>query len=240
MNQTIVDLLQIRAKTTPDQVAYRFLEDGESKEIFITYGELHARARHIASKLLASSPAEHRLALLLFPSGLEFIAAFFGCLYAGIIAVPVPIPKKIRSSDRFQNILSDTKASYFLTDSHSYKELQKIDALPIEHNYQWIVTDQTGPMPSTDLCLEPVDIHKTAFLQYTSGSTSAPKGVMISHKNIMANQEMIKNAFGHDGTTIIVGWLPLFHDLELGKRAAAYVSWRPLDHPVSRCLFTKA
>lgn len=205
---TIDGILREHAARHPHKLAYRYLLDGESKEATITYGELHRAACRIASQMQKRGSEGPLLALLLFPSGLEFISAFFGCLYAGVVAVPAPIPKRIRSADRLKNILKDTNATYIVTDRTTYSELQKQSLF---EDAEWIITDDSGEVNPF------VKEHFTelAFLQYTSGSTSAPKGVMVSHQNLMANLKMVKEAFGHDESTIFVGWIPLFHDMGL-------------------------
>lgn len=212
---TIDQILRKHACLQPDKVAYRFLEDGEHKEVTITYGQLHQMASGIAYHLKARKKDSLSLALLLYPSGLEFIAAFFGCLYADIVAVPMPIPKKIRTSDRFTHILKDTSFEFILTDSRTFNELQRLPLFQSLERIQWILTDKDVPS-NRDICsIQYVKKQPIAFLQYTSGSTSMPKGVMISHQNIMKNENMVKEAFGHDESTIFVGWLPLFHDMGL-------------------------
>lgn len=216
---TLIDVLRWRAIHQPDKRAYTFLPDGET-EICLTYGMLEQRARAIAMQLQTScSPGDR--ALLLYPSGLEFITAFFGCLYAGAIAVPAYPPRRNQNLTRLQSIVTDAQATVALTT----QELLDNDISihlgqdPTLAQLKWFATDIITAMDATTNAISwepPTFTEETlAFLQYTSGSTGNPKGVMISHLNLLSNEQMIQHAFGHTSESIIVGWLPLFHDMGL-------------------------
>ncbi len=212
-NLFIDDILRKRALKTPQETAYRFLLDGESLEVSISYHDLDKKAQTVASALkhkLTKGP-QTALALLLFPSGLEFISAFFGSLYAGVIAVPLSIPKANRTSDRLSSIFKESSFSLILSDQATYKELRRHPFFSSLPDDIWVLTDQL----EGNFSFEKRDRQPIAFLQYTSGSTTLPKGVIITHDNIIANQKMIQEAFGHDASTVFVGWLPLFHDMGL-------------------------
>jgi 1-acyl-sn-glycerol-3-phosphate acyltransferase len=220
---TLVELLQFRALQHPDRTAFIFLENGEMEAARLTYSELDRQANAIAQKLRTVAALGDR-ALLVYPSGLEFISAFFGCLYAGIIAVPVYPPRANQNLRRLQTIVTDSQASIALTSVNIIDSLeQRWGELEFEQNLVWYATDQIDPLASSDksflnlLPLIPDQIHPEtiAFLQYTSGSTGNPKGVMVSHGNVLHNQRMIEASFGHDDHTVSVGWLPLFHDMGL-------------------------
>ena len=116
MISTLVELLRHRAQHQANRRAYTFLNDGESEELHLTYGELDAHARAIAAALQHSGASGER-ALLLYPPGLEYIAAFFGCLYAGVVAVPVYPPRPNRSQERLQAVMSDAQATLALTNN---------------------------------------------------------------------------------------------------------------------------
>ncbi|NMG07494.1 AMP-binding protein [Brasilonema sp. UFV-L1] len=212
---TLVDLLRKRALQQPTQVAYTFLVDGEAQEVSLTYQALDQKARSLAA-VLQSMKATGERALLLYPPGLEFIAAFFGCLYAGVTAVPAYPPRRNQRMTRLQAIVKDASASFALTTTsvltkieHSLKQEPELAAL------HYIATENLTD--NFALSWQPLKINNDAlaFLQYTSGSTGTPKGVMVSHGNLLHNQEMIKTAFQHTEETIFVGWLPLFHDMGL-------------------------
>ncbi len=212
---TLVDILKTRALHQPKQTAYTFLVNGETEEISLTYQELDQQAKAIAYEL-KNIKAIGKKALLLYPSGLEFIAAFFGCLYAGVVAVPANPPRRNQRLTRLQAIVKDTQPTIVLTTTpilndieHSFKqepELTTLSCIPTENIDINLAQDLQLPQVTTD---------NLAFLQYTSGSTSVPKGVMITHGNLMHNEEMIKTAFQHTEKTVVVGWLPLFHDMGL-------------------------
>ncbi|WP_414538947.1 amino acid adenylation domain-containing protein [Stenotrophomonas forensis] len=208
-----------QARERPQKTAFVFLKDGETEAGRLDFGALHARAATIAEALSAQGARGER-ALLVFQNGLEFMAAFLGCLYAGTIPVPVYPPLSRRSHwQRLNDIAGDCQASWilatqdYLSDLDDHLEdlaaLGVCERMPISlcAPIEYLVAP-TGPvyMPG------PTDI---AFLQYTSGSTSAPKGVMVSHGNLLHNIGMMQQAFSHDQDSVLVSWLPLFHDMGL-------------------------
>ncbi|MFM9435326.1 acyl-CoA synthetase (AMP-forming)/AMP-acid ligase II [Janthinobacterium sp. CG_23.3] len=214
---TLVELLKWRALHQSQQVAYTFLVDGEDDAVSITFGQLDRRAKAIAAQLAAQGVGAQAV-LLLYPAGLEFIVAFFGALYAGAIAVPLYPPHRNRPDQRLAAVIADSDARYLMTTADILGEMARYVAqTPALAALRGIATDtdtaacaalaqpaQTLPHPS-----------HTAFLQYTSGSTSSPKGVMVSHRNLMANLELIRQSFGHTEKLKMIGWLPLFHDMGL-------------------------
>lgn len=208
---TLVDLLSYRALYQTNQSAFTFLKDGETEFVSLTYQELDQKARAIAM-VLQSMKATGERALLLYPPGLEFIAAFFGCLYAGVIAVPVYPPRRNQRMTRLQGIATDAQATFALTTTsieHRLKEEPELAAL------HCIATDNVATHLAADWQAPTVKSDTLAFLQYTSGSTGTPKGVMVSHGNLLHNEQLIQVAFQHTEKTIVVGWLPLFHDMGL-------------------------
>lgn len=206
---TLIELLNARAHCQPHDIAFIFLQDGDGDELRITYAELHRSAVTIAAYLQTITRFGDR-ALLIYPSGLEFICAFLGCIYAGILPVPVQAPRVSRGFAALQAIIHNAEPTTILTDSNL--------AIFVKNNlslYTVIATD-TLAEAYYDQWMPPVVSEKhIAFLQYTSGSTGLPKGVMVSHENILHNQSMIKAAFQHDQHSIIVGWLPFYHDMGL-------------------------
>ncbi|MBW4450085.1 MAG: fatty acyl-AMP ligase [Spirirestis rafaelensis WJT71-NPBG6] len=212
---SLIDLLSYRALNQPNQIAYTFLVDGETEEVSLTYRELEEQARAIAT-ILQSSTATGERALLLYPQGLEFITAFFGCLYAGVVAVPAYPPRQNHSLLRLEAIVEDAQASVVLTTASVLSNAsQQISQSPELAVLRWVATDEIS-INLTQVWQKPfVSGDTLAFLQYTSGSTGKPKGVIVSHENVLYNQKMIQHAMQHSEKTIFVGWLPLFHDMGL-------------------------
>jgi len=212
---TLVDVLRVRNQNHPQKIAFTFLEDGEAEKSVLTYQELDLQARAIAAYLQSLVPPGSRI-LLLYPSGLEFISAFFGCLYAGVIAVPAYPPKKNQKMSRLLAIATDAKASLILTTKELLVNIENQFSDNPELAKLLLIATDTIALDQAHSWQEPVLNKSTlAFLQYTSGSTGTPKGVMVSHGNLLHNEQMIQHAFGHYGEEVIVGWLPLFHDMGL-------------------------
>lgn len=215
---TFIDILRWRAQNQADQTAYTFLLDGEQEDARFTYCELERQARAIGS-LLEQLGAGGDCILLLYPPGLDFIAAFFGCLYAGAIAVPAYPPRNARHIPRLQMIAKDLcgKITLVLTTEKAKGRLQKwFNGNPVLSSLQIVPTD-TLPPEHGETWQEPfIDEQRLAFLQYTSGSTAQPKGVMVSHRNMIYNSAMIRDCFELTQDSRMVSWLPPYHDLGLG------------------------
>ena len=214
---SLVDLLRWRAAHQPNQVAFIYLPNGEEEESCVTYRELDLGARTIASTLQASYPTGTR-ALLLYPPGFEFIKAFFGCLYAGVIAIPAnpPHPSRLsRTLPKLHAITLDAEPAVVLTNAKLLQSTENIfEESPLFRTKHWLATDELTSGPS-DWRTESIGKDTLAFLQYTSGSTSMPKGVMVTHGNLLHNSAYLAHAFHHTTETILVSWLPTFHDMGL-------------------------
>lgn len=209
---TLVDILQHRANSQPQKRAYLFLEKGEREADELSYYQLWEKASLIASSL---QNYQGERALLLYPSGLEFITAFFGCLLAGVVAVPVYPPRRNQKLSRLLSIVNDAKATLALTTESLLSNHQAHwTEEPALAQLSWLATDSAFLTPKQGK-LPKITPDTLAFLQYTSGSTGKPKGVMVSHRNLIDNEEAIAQAFGHNENTVFVGWLPLFHDMGL-------------------------
>ncbi|HEU5348410.1 MAG TPA: fatty acyl-AMP ligase, partial [Ktedonobacterales bacterium] len=213
--RTLVDILRWRAEHQPDRIAYTFLLDGETREDHLTFRELDRRARAIAARLQSLGAAGER-ALLLFPPGLDYVAAFFGCLYAGTIAVPAYPPPPNKPMPRIQAIVSDAQARFALATAQMFASVRlRLAQHPDLAVLQWLATDDLAD-PDPDAWRRPKITSETlAFLQYTSGSTAVPKGVMVSHGNIMHNERVIEALCHHTDASDIVCWLPMYHDMGL-------------------------
>ncbi|MDJ0724562.1 MAG: alpha/beta fold hydrolase [Prochloraceae cyanobacterium] len=209
-----VNLLQNRAINTPDKNAFTFLADGETVSGQITYRELEKVAKAIASRLQQHNAKGER-ALLLYPPGLDFIAAFMGCLYAGVIATPAYPPRANRSIERLQAIVSDAEAKFALTTTGLLDRIKGRFRTNDNTEIKYIATDNIEiDLASSWQEFSPAR-EDLAFLQYTSGSTGKPKGVMVTHGNLIQNSLTIEQCFQHPKDAISVSWLPPYHDMGL-------------------------
>ncbi len=214
-NSNIVEILQQRAISQSEDTAYIFLEDGENKEIILTYQELEAKAKAIALSLQqVVDPGSRALLVYPYSGGLEFITAFFGCLYAGVVAVPCHPPKNRLTTLEVQTRIVSAGAEVILTESSLFNKLKTQLSKWGYASLYCLNTDKINQKVD-DWTPPKINADTLAFLQYTSGSTGEPKGVMITHGCLMQNQEMLKQAFGHTQDLVGVGWLPLFHDMGL-------------------------
>jgi len=216
-NQNLVDLLQQRALVQPNQRAYTFLCDGETEAVSLTYAELDQRASTIAAWLQQQGAAGEPV-LLLYPPGLDFIAALFGCFYAGAIAVPAYPPQLNRHSARLATIIANAQAGIFLTDTATLPHLERwADQIPMLKTMNRLNTDSSLPALAGAWSEPKITPDSLAFLQYTSGSTALPKGVMVTHRNIMSNLNLViqTSGFEPENHREGVSWLPPYHDLGL-------------------------
>ena len=215
LGQTLVELLRRRLPDQFNRTAYTFLVDGETEEVTLTYGSLDVKARAIAARLQRLAALGERV-LLLYPPDLEYIAAFFGCLYAGAVAVPIFAPRANRSLSRLQAIAADAEAKVVLTTSAVFSRIEPFLAQVSElQAMHWLVTDNIDEETAQEWKEPFIDGDTLAFIQYTSGSTALPKGVMVSHANILHNERMIQSAFRQTDQSVILSWLPLYHDMGL-------------------------
>ncbi|WP_051609626.1 AMP-binding protein [Terasakiella pusilla] len=208
----LVRVLAQHAKEKTQEIAFIFLRDGERDAVTITYAELDKRAKIIASSILTKMP-EAKRALLMHPPGVEFVAALCGCFYAGVAAVPCYPPTlkmNSRANDRLLRMAEDAQASLGLMDTtNAAKVTAYLTNAPIRLMETNVLTEETTSQWPV------VDASETALIQYTSGSTGVPKGVVISHANLMANLSSIQQAFDLTAQSRVVSWLPPYHDMGL-------------------------
>ena len=215
---SLVEMLRERADAHPGKRAYVFLSDGEHESGSLTYGELDLKSRVLAAQLQQEViPGTH--ALLLYPSGLEFITAFFGCLYAGVVAIPLAPPNLVRPNRillRLRAIVQDAEAKIVLTTTTVARRANELIAsVPELAGAKFVATDQLDSGSAFRWQEPELAPEAIAFLQYTSGSTSAPRGVVLSHSNIIHNLAYIQQCEANTEDSRSVSWLPMHHDMGL-------------------------
>jgi amino acid adenylation domain-containing protein len=209
-----VTLLRERAFDKPETTVCVFLADGEMDHASLAYGDLDRRARAVAARLQDLGAKGERV-LLLYPPGLEYVAAFFGCLYAGAIAIPLYPPRANRTLERVQHIAADADAKFALATSQVFSRADELIRTSQLGELTWLTTDDLDQNESNDWIPSTPDPDALAYLQYTSGSTANPKGIMISHRNLLHNSAHLDAGWKHTSDSRIVSWLPHFHDMGL-------------------------
>jgi len=210
--RNLVELLESRAQAQPAARPYLWLTDGEHEGPALSYADLDQKARRIAA-MLQSISNKGETALLLYSPGLQFIEALFGCFYAGIIAVPAYAPGSTRELARVEGMLRDAGCGIALTSEGTLDSVRKTIAA-ISPKILCLATDSIEDEAATFKSHHPQADH-AAYLQYTSGSTSSPKGVMVTHTNVLENLKYIQTSGGFTETSLSVNWLPHFHDMGL-------------------------
>jgi myxalamid-type polyketide synthase MxaB len=208
---TLIELLRERSAAPTGEPGYVFLRDGEADEDSWTWAELDRRARTVAARLQAHDGAGER-GLILFPPGLDFLAGFFGCLYAGLVAVPAPLPRLQKGHSRLRALLADARPRFVLTTAQELPALrERLD----DGRLTWLAVDEPD-LADPDAWQAPVVAPAApAFLQYTSGSTQAPRGVIVTHANLLDNLARIRQVFASGPHSRGVIWLPPHHDMGL-------------------------
>ncbi|MBY0572662.1 MAG: AMP-binding protein, partial [Undibacterium sp.] len=220
-NFTIIDHLHEHVRTKPDALAFCFLSDLEAVPQDLSYSQLLADATAVADFLKSRAEVGSRI-MLFFPPGLAYLRAFYGCLLAGMVAVPLYPPRRNVKSDRIINVAQSCEAVIALTTE---SELANVQAAWLEQNTlglsltfhasDKISNDHIEPaLAATSASVLP-SADAPAFLQYTSGSTGTPKGVIVTHANILANSHHLMAISSACAGDVFVNWVPAFHDLGL-------------------------
>lgn len=209
---SIIDCLQYYAKVQPESPAYTYLENGTKHARSLNYGLLDEYAKKLAGCLLQYGLRGERV-ILIFPPGLEFMVALFACFYTGCLAVPSNLSRNSRHAERLHRIIDDAQAVAILTTNDLknmlFEQLGRTDVL--------FISVDLDDLPASESWRESVlpANQQLAFMQYTSGSMSEPKGVMVSHGNLLSNIIAIRDNFGSHEKLVIGGWIPQFHDMGL-------------------------
>ncbi|MEM6457511.1 MAG: fatty acyl-AMP ligase, partial [Acidobacteriota bacterium] len=218
---TWIDLLRQRAADAPARPVYTFLADGETESATLTHADLDRHARRIAGQLAQAGAQPGDRALLLYPPGLDFIVGFWGCLYAGVIAVPAYPPRRQGKNGTLAAIADDCRPAAVLSDAAMAPRARALDAeAPALVDVPRVRTDladaDDAPNDAGARWIRPaIGGDSLAFLQYTSGSTSLPRGVRVAHRHLLHNAEAIRRGFSQDADKVVVSWLPLYHDMGL-------------------------
>lgn len=215
---TLVDLLRLRARTLRDATAYTELRDGEAEEGRLSWAGLDEAACRVAARLARTHAPGDRV-LLLYPTGLDFMAAYMGCLYAGMVPVPCYPPSRQRPDRRLEGIVGDSGSRIAFTSASVVESIAvQARSFPILEEVTWLTVAETagedlGALEGdARVAVAPDDL---ALMQYTSGSTSEPRGVMVSHRHLLVNLAHLHEGWEHDAASVMVTWLPVFHDMGL-------------------------
>ena len=214
---SMVDLVRQQAAARPEHPALIFLSDGEVEADRLTYIELDRRARAFAAHLQERGLAGHPI-LLTLPSGADYVVAFLGSLYAGSIPVPVYPPTNSLHSERLAQIIKDCDARALVIPAASRVDdiRAKLERLfPEGMTCAFLSADEMSQGQEERWTAPALDAGQLAYLQYTSGSTSQPRGVMVSHRNLLEYCASWQEGTGVSGDDVFVTWLPLFHDMGL-------------------------
>lgn len=213
----MVELLRYRAKHQGAEKAFIFLKDGEEEDAYLSYKMLDEQAQAIASKIQEHA-TKGATVLLCYPNSLDFISAFFGCLYAQAIAVPALAPTSHRNAkDRLESIAQNSNAKLMLSTTSGlaimgewYQSSEKLKDIEL-------LTTDNLEVDSSKFVEKSAEINEesTAFIQYSSGSTNTPKGVLVSHSNLLNNMHVMEKLYNYSSKSVFIQWVPLYHDLGL-------------------------
>ncbi|WP_101946585.1 fatty acyl-AMP ligase [Mycobacterium sp. 3519A] len=220
----LVERLRSHFETYGERRTFTFLQESGRTlvEDVATFRDLDRGAREVAV-WLTSRPEASRPVLLLFEPGLEFWRAFLGCLYAGVIAIPAPLPHDSRSMQRVARIVRDADSSLALTTAKLRDLLAAgVDGLGLDDPIVFEAIDESKPVDPDAWSMPAIAADTVAFLQYTSGSTGDPKGVVVTHGNVMSNTAAITAALTVSDGSVFTGWIPHFHDMGLISVLSAF------------------
>ncbi len=211
----MVSLLLKNAEQFGDKPLYIFLEDGVNESLRISYRDVVKKAKAVGAELQKhGSKGDH--ILLLFPAGIEFVISLYACFLTGMVAIPAYPPRRKKIDPRFLSILQDANPSTILATQQIHQDLEQLELKNINlDEINMISFESINAEQSEDWQNPKVSKDDILLLQYTSGSTGSPKGIMVSHGNMIHDSECIRQSFGFDENMIVVNWLPNFHDMGL-------------------------
>jgi natural product biosynthesis luciferase-like monooxygenase protein len=212
--RTLVELLRCRSDEHGDRLLFTFLGDDEQESENWSYRALDRAARQIAARLRSEQLADARV-VIAGPTCGDYVAAFFGCQYAGAVAVPWRPGFHERDVAALHAVIEDCQASAVLVCGRHASKLERVGAAGLRLEIPWIDVAQCLSVSAQTWTDPEIPADAVAYLQYTSGSIADPKGVVIRHRNVLANERMIRTAFTQDERSIVVGWLPFHHDMGL-------------------------
>jgi acyl transferase domain-containing protein/acyl-CoA synthetase (AMP-forming)/AMP-acid ligase II/surfactin synthase thioesterase subunit/acyl carrier protein len=210
---TLFDLIETRARSDAEKPALIFLDNHGLEIARLSYSELQQKGRAFASGLQQTLKPGDSVVLAL-PTGVELITIFFGALYAGVLPILLPAPrhkKERRNTERLRRVVEETRARFVFLTPEGYQALAASDLPP---DCQLITDGEQFEASAAAWRRPEVSSSSPAYLQFTSGSTSRPKGVVLKHENVLANLELLRQVFANDRGRVI-GWLPLHHDMGL-------------------------
>ncbi len=237
--RSFIDVAIQAATQDPHKLAYSMLSDDGEPVGSLSFADLDRRARALGA-YLAQRYAPGQRAVLLYPAGLDYVVAFYACLYSGVIAVPAYPPRVNRNLSRLVSVVDDSLPAIVLTETGTLATRATLLELSERlRAVEWLPTNELELDESADWSPVAATPETTAFLQYTSGSTAAPKGVIVSHGNLLRNEELIRRSFTLSDETVVVSWLPMYHDMGLIGNILAAVYNRASCHLMSPAAFLR-
>jgi acyl-CoA synthetase (AMP-forming)/AMP-acid ligase II len=215
---SLIDLLRDRAAAQGPETAFTFLDGGEREQAFLTWSDIDARSRAIGAMVTAHVAPGSRV-LVMLPPCIDFVPAFFGVLYAGAIAIPAyppSTPRPDRASIRLRGMIADAGVALVLSSASVRAHVDMLEPLvPELAGLPWIDVDSIEDQQSEMWRVPSCTSDTVALLQYTSGSTAVPRGVVVTHGNLLDNLALGARIAGYDDSSVGVSWLPVNHDMGL-------------------------